>query len=145
VQHGLALSKEEDPERPLSEKGKAETRKVAAFLGSKGIKVSRLWHSKKLRAVQTARIIAGAVKCEDVTEREDLSPNDPVEKFGQEIIVAGSDVMIVGHLPFLQKLASLLLTGSSDKEVVSFRFSGVVCLEYEQIWKLAWFVLPDLC
>ena len=34
VQHGAAVSKEIDPERPLSQEGRAEVRKVASYLAA---------------------------------------------------------------------------------------------------------------
>ena len=52
--------------------------------------------------------------------------------------------MLIGHLPFLQRLASLLLTGSDSLELISFTYSAVVCLEYTEKWEIAWFLTPDL-
>ena len=54
--------------------------------------------------------------------------------------------MIVGHLPFLGRLAALLLTGNADKEVVAFQFGCVVCLngDDEVRWKLEWMMVPKL-
>ena len=39
VQHGQAVSKEEDPERPLSEQGREDVRRVATRLGEAGVRV----------------------------------------------------------------------------------------------------------
>jgi len=54
--------------------------------------------------------------------------------------------MIVGHLPFLGRLAALLLTGNADKEVVAFQFGCVVCLNGDDAgrWKLEWMMVPKL-
>lgn len=53
--------------------------------------------------------------------------------------------MIVGHLPHLSRLASSLLTGRQDAEVVGFQYGGVVCLERTNDgWKLGWMIVPDL-
>jgi phosphohistidine phosphatase len=54
--------------------------------------------------------------------------------------------MIVGHMPFVSKLASLLLTGSESSGTVAFRQSGIVCLNYsdENQWQLSWMITPDL-
>ena len=41
----------------------------------------------------------------------------------------GKSVMLVGHPPFLARLAELLLTGNPDHEVVRFSNSGIVGLE----------------
>jgi len=37
--------------------------------------------------------------------------------------------MIVGHLPFLEKLASFLVCGDEGAKAVVFRYSAIVCLE----------------
>ena len=144
IQHEQSLPKEKDPERPLNEAGKAETEKIARFLKSKDVTIDIIWHSKKARSVQTARIISEHILCEGITERDDLNPLDPVDKFPQEILKQDKDLAIVGHLPFLQKLVSLLLIGRQDLEPISFIYSSAICLEYRDTWRMAWFVLPNM-
>ena len=53
---------------------------------------------------------------------------------------------MVGHLPHLERLTSLLLTGSPDRRPVVFRNGGVVCLEKDGsgVWSLLWAIVPDL-
>ena len=144
VQHGLSLSGEVDPEKSLSPEGEAESRNIAAFLKEKGIRVDLFWHSPKKRAVQTAQILAETISCPETQERKDLNPLDPVGNFPAEIKALEKDLMIVGHLPFMQKLASLLLSGDENKELVSVRNSGVICLEHTDSWKVLWTVIPEL-
>ncbi|MCD6094260.1 MAG: phosphohistidine phosphatase SixA [Candidatus Omnitrophica bacterium] len=143
VQHGEALSKETAPERPLSEKGKTDVFKIANFLKGK-VKIHCIWHSKKLRAIQTAQIFKEVGIGEDLVEREDLNPLDPVEKLPPEIIKSNLDLMLVGHLPFLASLASLLLSGNEDLNLIKFYPGGVVSLEKEENWRLLWIVIPHL-
>jgi phosphohistidine phosphatase len=53
--------------------------------------------------------------------------------------------MIVGHLPFLSKLTSLLLTGHESSYTVVFRNAGIVCLDYsDNQWHLDWVVIPEI-
>jgi len=144
IQHGMALSEEKDPAKPLSPEGKEETQRTAEFLKTKSIKVDAVWHSPKLRAIQTAQIVADSIFCSEIKERDDLNPLDSVENFPQEIKSSNKNLMFIGHLPFLQKLASLLLSGSETNQLISFKNSGVVCLEYTDDWKLAWIVTPVL-
>lgn len=144
VQHGLSLSGEVDPEKSLSPEGEAESRKIAAFLKEKNIRVGLIWHSPKKRAAQTARIMADTISCPETQEREDLNPLDPVGSFPKEIEALNIDLMIVGHLPFVQRLASLLLSGEENKELISVRNSGVICLEHTDSWKVLWTVIPEL-
>jgi phosphohistidine phosphatase len=142
IQHGRSLPEEKDPQKSLSPEGKEETRRIAEFLKTKNIKVDGLWHSPKHRARQTAQIITASVYCPETKEREHLNPLDSVEKFPQEIISLNKNLMIIGHLPFLQKLASLLLSGSENNQFISFKNSGVVCLDYTDSWKVAWMITP---
>lgn len=144
IQHGLSLPEEEDPEKSLSQEGNEQTQKMAEFLKKKNVKVDAIWHSPKLRAVQTAQIISKSLSCPEIRERKDLNPLDSVEKFPEEILSLNRNMMIVGHLPFLQKLASLLLSGSETSQFISFKNSGAVCLEYTDSWKIAWMVIPEL-
>lgn len=144
VQHGEAASKDVDPNRPLTEKGKEDISRMADFLKKRGIRVSATWHSGKLRAIQTAQILGEAVSTE-IAKQEDLAPNDPVDKWLEKLNARVKDVMIVGHLPFLQKLASLLLVGDESSRLITFRTGGVVCLEREEEkWSLIWMVSPEL-
>lgn len=144
IQHGISLPEEKDPEKSLSQEGKEQTQKVAEFLKTKSVKVDAIWHSPKLRAIQTAQIISKSIFCPEIRERNDLNPLDSVEKFPEEIQSLNKDLMIVGHLPFLQKLASLLLSGSETNQFISYKNSGAVCLEYTDTWKIAWMVTPEL-
>ena len=144
IQHGISLPEEKDPEKSLSQEGKEQTQKIAEFLKTKSVKVDAIRHSPKLRAIQTAQIISKSILCPEIQERNDLNPLDSVEKFPEEIQSLNKDLMIVGHLPFLQKLASLLLSGSETNQFISYKNSGVVCLEYTDTWKIAWMVTPEL-
>ena len=144
IQHGLSLPEEKDPGRPLSPEGEEQTRKIAEFLKSKKIRVDCLWHSPKLRAIQTARIISESISCAEIHQRNDLSPLDSVSEFPHKIKSLNKNLMIVGHLPFLQKLAALLLTGTEDQKMISFKYSGVVCLEYTDTWNIAWMIVPEV-
>lgn len=147
VQHAKAVSQEENPERPLSEEGKQELNKVAEFVRPLEINVDYLWHSAKLRAVQTGEILAEVVKVnKGRKQREGLNPNDEVGKLQKELAVVEGDVMIVGHLPFLGKLASLLLSGNESANTVALRNAGIVCLTYgkDAGWQLEWAATPAL-
>ena len=147
VQHGEARPEEEDPQRRLTEEGVRNVQKVARFLQSLGLKVERIWHSGKPRAQQTAEILAGAVSAsQGVLQRNGLAPKDPVAPVKQAIEQSAGDLMIVGHLPFLGKLAALLVANNEETEVVAFRFGCVVCVERIENgpWKLSWMIVPGL-
>ena len=147
IQHGEATTEEMDPSRPLTAQGRSDVQKLASFLWEVAAGPFAILHSGKTRARQTAEIIAAQLSpiCQH-KERDGLAPNDPVGPLAEEISVMADDLMIVGHMPFLGKLASILLVGSESKNLVAFRQGGVVCLHRNenQTWQVAWMVTPQL-
>lgn len=147
VQHAKAAPKETDSERALTEEGRQELQKVAAFVKPLHLSADYLWHSGKRRAAQTAELLAGVIKIKKAESvRDDLGPTDDVTALSGELAHLRQDVMIVGHLPFLSKLTSLLLTGSESADTVAFKNVGIVCLNRseENRWQLNWVVIPEL-
>ncbi len=147
VRHGEAAPERVDPERPLTEKGREEAQRVARFIQPLGLRVSAVWHSGRLRAAQTAEILAPAVaSAKGVMEHPGLAPMDPVEGVREELLNAGEDLMVVGHMPFLGKLASSLLVGNETREVVTFPEVALLCLEggEAQGFTIAWMVTPQI-
>ena len=147
VQHGKAASAEEDPERGLTTEGRDEVTRVAQFLGQLRVTVSLIEHSGKLRAEQTAHILETFIRTTSgPCHTSGLDPNDNPEDTANFLKVYTDDVVIVGHLPHLERLASLLLTGTADCCPVRFVNAGVVCLEKENSakWSLLWAIVPEL-
>lgn len=147
VQHGEAVSKQEDPARPLSEQGMQDVRAVAAFLGDAGIKLARVWHSGKRRAEQTAEILARVVLSGGRAEViEGISPNDPVGEFATDADVWEEDTLVAGHLPFMSRLVSLLTTGETGTVLVQYQPGSLVCLERvdAERWVILWMIRPDM-
>ena len=119
VQHARAASKDVDPERPLTEAGKQDIQNVSTFIKPLNLSVDCLWHSGKKRAEQTAGILSEVIEIrKETTAHEGLAPNDDITAIRNEIISRRQDIMIVGHLPFVAKLASLLLTDSELSGIV---------------------------
>jgi phosphohistidine phosphatase len=147
VQHGEALSSEADPSRPLSEQGRRDVTKLAAFLGHAGVTVSRGLHSGKTRAAQTAEVLAGVMLPEGALEvSEAINPNDPPAEFAGCIADWQEDSLVVGHLPFMAGLVAYLLGCDEDSAVVEYLPGSMVCLENDSTgtWRLAWMVRPEL-
>jgi len=147
VQHAEALTAQEDPARPLSEQGHRRLQKVVSFIKGVNLRVDYLWHSDKLRAAQTAESLAKAINVEKaVSERSNLGPNDDVTVIRDELVSGRLDIMIVGHLPFLSKLASLLLTGCESANTVAFKNAGIVCLTCSEKnqWQIDWLITPHI-
>ena len=147
VQHAEAKPREDDPQRSLSDQGRADIEKVATFLGERGLPVSRIIHSGKLRARQTAETLAERLKATGgVSETEDLAPLDDPAVWAGRLSEFDENLMLVGHLPHMGKLAALLVTGDADQPLVTFKPGGVVCLERddEGRWSLRWMVVPGI-
>lgn len=146
VQHGDSKPEEVDPSRGLTEKGASDVGKIAAFLKSQEVPMTTVWHSGKARARETAKILGAAIAVQSLQMHDGLAPKDPVNPVREELAQLRSDLMIVGHLPFLGKLASVLVAGSESADAVAFRQGGIVCLERDDqgVWRVRWMVTPDL-
>jgi len=147
VQHGEAVTKDVDPDRPLSEQGFHDVEKMALFLQQGGISVGRILHSGKRRAEQTAQVLAAAIMPEGQPESvEGIKPNDDVTAFGEKLADLHDDTLVVGHLPFMGRLVAWLITGNDEFGMVTYQPVSVVCLEQQRGkgWTLEWMVRPEL-
>jgi phosphohistidine phosphatase len=148
VQHGEAESRSVDPARPLTERGRQDVQRVAAFAARMGLRheVGQVRHSGKTRAEQTAAILGEALSPSDgVVAVSGLAPNDDVRPVAEALADESQPVMLVGHLPFMARLAGQLLTGDADRLVVRFRYAGIVCLVCEEgRWLVAWVLTPEM-
>lgn len=147
VQHAEAKQEDEDPARGLSDKGLSDIQKVAAYVAQRNLNVDRILHSTKLRAEQTAQVLAKHLKTSDAVAKTDgLAPLDDPAVWISNLNNISGDVMLVGHLPHLSRLASLLLSGDSERKIISFSMAGIVCLESggDSGWSLKWMITPEL-
>lgn len=147
IQHGEAKSKQENPERPLTDIGVENIKKTAAFFKRMPKEIDLIWHSGKKRAKQTAEIFKEILGIDILTEIcEGLAPNDDISIIKEKIETAEQDsITLVGHLPHLSHLASELLTGNQEMEIIRFRNAGIVSLVGEmQDWELEWMITPDI-
>jgi phosphohistidine phosphatase len=147
VQHGDALSKQTDPQRPLSEAGRRQVAAMGRLLASAGVRPARVVHSGKRRAQETAELLAAALAPgAAATAMVGLDPKDPVEPLAHALVGWATDTMLVGHLPCLAKLAGRLVTGDEDMAVAAIVPGTVLCLEPAsgRRWAIAWMVRPEL-
>ncbi len=145
VQHGEAKSEVEDPDRSLTSRGEEETRKISGAAKRLGVRPSIIYHSGKKRAEQTAGIVSKAL---DLPAQlgQGLNPNDDIRSWAERISKEAEDLMIVGHLPFLEKLASFLVCGDEGAKTVLFRYSAIFCLEKKESgrWAVDWVLKPEM-
>ncbi len=141
VRHGDAVHPQIDPTSPLSREGREEVRQVASAVADRVDGINVVWHSTKLRARETAEILAD-ILCpkSELLERDGLTPNAPPDPIAAELSGMPGDLVIVSHLPFLPHLSEILLDSP-----VEFRTAGFACLEANDSvdWKLAWTLDPD--
>jgi phosphohistidine phosphatase len=148
VRHGEAKSRGEDPKRPLTEHGRKDVTKVAAFARRAGVEVAQIRHSGKLRAAETADILAEHLEPADgVVVMPALDPDEEVHAMAALLEGEAEPLMLVGHLPFLERLAALLIVGDASRTVVVLPMAGMVCLDQlptTRTWSVRWDVTPDL-
>jgi len=147
VQHGKSLPKAEDPEKGLSADGKMETERIAGVAKGYQVKVSRIVHSGKKRARETAEILASLLSPADGLEsRNGMNPLDDVRTFADSLEL-DKNVMLVGHLPFLERLTGLLVCGNPDQTVFKLQNSGILCLDRLPEIKnpvIRWALMPSI-
>jgi len=144
VRHGEAKAEQEDPARPLSSRGRDEVDRVSRAAAKKGMAASRILHSDKLRAKQTAEILArNIIPSEGICEIKGLGPEDDPSLIKAELEASGKSLIVVGHLPHLNRLAAMLLNGNSSEQVIDFPTASVVCLSCrKKNWKVNWTMDP---
>ncbi len=146
VQHGKYLPKEKDPEKGLSPEGRKDVEQIGEMLRNFGVPVNEIWHSGLKRARETAEIFTASLGSGLEPIRKDgLAPLDDVtvlHPFPEE------NIMIVGHLPFMEKFASYLITGSPDRSpIVKFQNGGIVALDKNDetgSWFIKWTMFPNI-
>ena len=147
ARHGQAQAPSPDQPSLLTGKGQKDVTKMAYGLKKEGICPTLLWHSPKERAVQTAEIYMQILGIPPGAreEKKKLKPDDEPEEMLEEILGKKAEsLMIVGHLPFLDKLAFLLLKEMHQTQALSFSTSSVACFKRgsDDVWELIWMKNP---
>jgi phosphohistidine phosphatase len=147
VQHGTSVPKEVDPECPLTDEGRDTVERVARDAAGHKVEVDLIQHSGKTRTRQTADIMAYFLKPPGgVHEASGLGPLDDVA-LAAKGLPGAENVMLVGHLPFMERLVSYLITGSTDRIVVKFQNGGIVRLDRAPetgFWFIKWTLMPEI-
>jgi phosphohistidine phosphatase len=150
VQHGEAEAKarSEGEGRALTAQGRRDVARIATFIDRAGIEVHQIRHSDKRRARETADILSEHLSPAGGSSLlPGLRPDDDPRQVAELVNRQTRSLMLVGHRPFMERLAGLLVAGSPDRIVVCFEPGGIVCLEQEpktRAWSIAWAVTPEL-
>lgn len=133
VHHVDALPVEQDPQRHISPKGRAQADRLGARLSALGVAPVRILHSDKQWTIDTAVRIAAKLGAEDKTAQAayPINTGDPLAPFLAQIASAGGDIMMCGHVDYLLRAASQLVCGDETRKVVEFKPGNgtAVCLE----------------
>jgi phosphohistidine phosphatase len=137
IRHAAAAERDsalwpDDSQRPLTDKGRKVQSKVARFLRKNDLTPTLLLTSPWVRAMQTAEVtVAGAqlagppVPCDALADEPDLARlGECVGHQPPEAIVA-----MVGHSPWIEELAAILLGGSARSTRIDYPKSGVMGLD----------------
>ena len=75
-----------------------------------------------------------------------IAPNDSTRDLRDFIEGISEDLMVVGHLPFMERMVSHLLAGTPDAIAVAFEPGTVVSLDCQEShrWALNWMIRPSL-
>ncbi len=146
VQHGDSLPKDVDPDRPLSNRGRADIERLTEWLSNHDVQIAQILHSGKTRAKQTAEILRPLLKSRSqISEGQGLAPNDSPEAFLHKLRDPEKDTLVAGHMPFVARAVSQALTGGPDRQLVEFLPGSIAGLERSEdaSWRLFVFVRPE--
>jgi len=135
MRHGLAeepTPRGDDSGRKLTSKGADKVRKAAAGMRSAGLIFEMILTSPITRARETADIVARefeSLKPRVVPElTTGASPTYALEALTK--LHLPESVIAVGHEPTLSRLASLMLSGSSESIEIRLKPGSVIALEF---------------
>ena len=145
VRHAEAKKEEEDPERGLTLKGLGDIEKAGQEAAKRGVRVRVILHSSKKRAGETAEVLARHLNPDIIAVSDGLNPLDDPKIWFERLTIADSDMMLVGHMPHLSMLASLLLSGNAEKAVIDFKTAAIVCFKKSgtDAWAVVWTTMPQ--
>ena len=135
MQHGEAVSEEQDPQRPLSDRGCAQVETSASAIVRLGLTFDAIVVSSKIRSRQTAEIVANAAGYTGgLTETDAIKPSaDPEDGVAALARLSGREsVFVAGHMPSLAGIVSSLLT-ESEKVSVAFSNGGLCAIEAAEL------------
>jgi phosphohistidine phosphatase len=147
VQHGDSLPEDIDPDRSLSDRGRADIQRLTEWLSHHNVQVAQILHSGKIRAKETAEILRPLLKSRgQIYEGQGLAPNDSPEAFLHQLRDPQKDTLVAGHMPFVARTVSQALTGAPDRQLVEFVPGSVAGIERSEdaSWRLFLFARPEL-
>ncbi len=145
VRHGEAEAGGSDDRRALTPNGRDAVDRVARAAARAGIRVERIRHSGKRRARETAEIIAARLGCPvDAEPAEELNPGAAPLDTARWVESLREPQLLVSHLPLVERLAALLVTGSADDPPLPFPPATLLWLEEDGgLWRTLAHITPE--
>jgi phosphohistidine phosphatase len=141
----------DDRDRPLTDKGRKVQAEVGRWLRKRDLVPTLVVTSPWIRAAQTAEILVETARVGQPPAPCEPLARDPDLIRLQECVGNQPDnavVAMVGHSPWMEELASLLLGGSTASLRIDFPKSGVMGIQLERLepgaGELQFFVRPKL-
>lgn len=151
MRHGEALPAIEDAQRPLSPKGMADIRKIAHQLKACDIHIDHIMHSPRLRARQTAELMAEGLGISHISVcQHGLDETDDISTILEDLNHWQDATLLVSHLPLLSRLIGALVSNDEQKPIINFAPGAIACLNQFEgpLWHLTWLlkplIIPDL-
>jgi phosphohistidine phosphatase len=140
VHHADAVGPHVDPQRPLSTIGQQQANQVATSIAERGLAPRAIWHSGKLRSRQTAEtILRVASPFAEFRMVRGLRSEDPVDWMRADLSADDRDVLLVGHMPHIARLARALAPDSAE-----FPLNGAIAFVREDAgWREVWRYATD--
>ena len=128
MRHGQASNMAEtDHERPLTQKGRSRTESTARVLANLEVAPDAIFASPRVRAQETAQIIAEALNV-TVTTSDLVNFNFDTDSL--EVLIGGMEhdaqVMLVGHNPSMSEVTEEL-TGTS----INLKTGAIACVDVD--------------
>ena len=147
IRHAHAVDAEEDPERPLSKRGREQVRTLAAFLRRSTVfQPAEIWHSSLVRSRQTAELLVERMSLEAPFKlMPDLEPEDDPRAIARQIRATTQPLAVVGHEPHLSALATWLVVGKTEPATFVMKKCSALALEgIGPHWSVRWHIAPEL-
>lgn len=144
ARHGEAEIRGRDDLRELTGEGARAFSALAHRIADRSGSMRVIHHSGLRRAEQTAEILAAATRVAMAGEPLDLlAPATDPFALSRWIESLSEPAVLVTHLPLVERVASVLISGSPEVPAVSFSPGTIVALDREDgSWKLAWIERP---
>jgi phosphohistidine phosphatase len=147
VRHAHADAAADDSLRPVSARGRAEIKQLAAAVrASRAFRPAEAWYSPLVRARETAELLLTELGLK-VTPREHaaLIPEADPATIAAALADVRVPLALFGHEPHMSALATLLVTGDTSPLAFAFQKATMLALEPAgtRCW-VRWQISPDL-